>query len=221
MPLALSQCKLNTTTYVTKCNASERLSPNHTQSWYKHHSSTFGTKNSTHLPPQFAMSNHQCQKVSAKRKNPRTKSKITITEAPKSPTTHTSKFRPSIHHWSTIVGTEHTTNADILRFRLGQRHSENRRDEKGEENGEEDLYVLVGMGGWAEGELTWHFIVAISLRSWVSSWVGLFDQWSVGLKSCFLLYACLSYYALTDGFIKVYARGGRKELSLKAEASLL
>jgi hypothetical protein len=36
--------------------------------------------------------------------------------------------------------------AAALRLRLGQRDSGDRRDEKGEENGDEDLYVLVGMG---------------------------------------------------------------------------
>jgi hypothetical protein len=36
--------------------------------------------------------------------------------------------------------------AAALRLRLGQRDSGDIRDEKGEENGDEDLYVLVGMG---------------------------------------------------------------------------
>jgi len=63
MPPALSHPKLNTSTYVTIVphpNACHQTIP----SWYKH-SSTFGTKNSTHLPPSspFLITNAKKRKA--------------------------------------------------------------------------------------------------------------------------------------------------------------
>jgi hypothetical protein len=63
MPPALSHPKLNTSTYVTVAphpNACHQTIP----SWYKH-SSTFGTKNSTHLSPSspFPITNAKKRKA--------------------------------------------------------------------------------------------------------------------------------------------------------------
>jgi hypothetical protein len=77
--------------------------------------------------------------------------------------------------------------------------------------------------GWVneQRELTWHFIVAISLTSRVSSTVGLFDRRGCWFEELILV-ICLFVVLCADG--RIYKSIGlwkKKELSLEAEASLL